>query len=513
MGNGIKNGHMDRGIRWTRWGAAGLSVALAGSLLAACGKEEGEGGSGSAQEAPLKLTVMANLSTPEVPADKIEKLIEEKTNTQLEIQWVPDGSYDEKFQAALATGALPQAAYLKNNASFAPLRETMKNGIFWEIGPYLKDYPYLSKLNPETLRNISVDGKVYSLYQERPLARQGIIYRKDWADKLGLPEPKTTDDLYNMLKKFKEADLGGAGKTIPLADRSDLVYGSFKTLSSYFGTPNGWFEKDGKLAPEFTSEGYLTTMKFLKKLHQEGLINQDFPITSKTDQQNLMYTGRSGMYIGSMPDVESMIERTLPNVKEARFDVINRITSPANAKPSTWALPGFGTMVLFPKSAVKSEAELKRILSFFDKLWSPELATMMRYGVEGDHYTLKDGKVVVTTDAKIKDKEQRAYTTMALADTTNVKPALYATEAREKAAKLELEAVSFAVSDPTYSLNSKTFNEKGGRLQEIIKDATYKFILGNIDEKGFNDAVQKWKNDGGAAIIDEFNQQYKKPAR
>ncbi|WP_166245048.1 extracellular solute-binding protein [Paenibacillus turpanensis] len=492
------------------------AAMLTVSVLGACGKETAAPATSNAAstgeagqtQTLKKITIMANLSTPEIPSDKIEKILEQKTGTDIEIQWVPDGAYEEKFQAAFATGSLPQAAFLKNGGAFTQLRDALKSGQFWEVGPYLKEYPHLSKLNPDTLKNISIEGKIYSLYQERPLTRQGIIYRKDWADKLGLQEPKTTDDIYNMLKKFKEADLGGGGKTLGLVDRSDLVYGSFKTLSSYFGTPNGWGEVDGKLVPEFMTPGYMETMKFLKKLRDEGLMNQDFPVTSKTDQQNMMYTGRAGMYIGSMPDVESMTERTTKNIKDAVFDVTNKITSPFNSKHSTWALPGFGTMVVFPKTAVKTEEEMKQILGFFDKFWSPEFANLLRYGIEGEHYTLQNGKVVVSTDGSLKDKEQRAYTTIALADTTNVTPAQFSTEAREKAEVLAQEAISFGIQDPTFSLSSQTYIERGQRLQEIIKDATYNFILGSIDENGFEDQIKRWEKDGGAKIIEEFNAQY-----
>ncbi|MCS7464761.1 extracellular solute-binding protein [Paenibacillus doosanensis] len=502
-----------------RTSMACAAVLAATAILAGCGGSKTDNG-GAAQtagkdagaaktEGPLKLTIMANLSTPEVPSDRIEKILEEKTNTQLEFQWVPDGSYDEKFQAAFATGSLPQAAYLKNQSSFVLLRDAIKNGQFWEIGPYLKDYPNLSKLNPDVLKNTAVEGKIYSLYQERPIARQGVIYRKDWADKLGLPEPKTVDDLYNMMKKFKEADLAGGGKTLGLADRNDLIYGSFKTLSSYFNTPNGWGVTDGKLVPEFMTKGYMDTMKFIKKLRDEGLINQDFPVTSKTDQQNMMYTGRAGVYIGSMQDVLTIQDKTSKNVKEAQYDVLNQFTSEFNSKPTTWGIPGFGTLVVFPKSSVKSEQELKQILAFFDKFFSPEIANLLKYGVEGSHYTLVDGKVQPGTDEKLKEKEQKPYLTVALADTTNILPTQYTLKAQEKAVNLSNDAVKFALQDPTVPLDSKTFNEKGARLQDIIKDATYKFMLGNIDEAGFQAAVKKWQDEGGAKIMEEYNASYK----
>ncbi|MCZ8522534.1 MULTISPECIES: extracellular solute-binding protein [Paenibacillus] len=487
------------------------ALTLAASVFAGCANKKDEGaaaGKGAADTGPVKITMMANLQTPEVPSDKIEKVLEEKTNSQLEISWIPDGSYDEKFQASFATGTLPQVVYLKNQASFILMRDAMKDGQFWEVGPYLKDYPNLKSLNQETLNNTAVAGKIYSLYQEKQPARTGIIYRKDWADKLGLAAPQTADDIYNMLKKFKESDVAGKGNTIPLADRSDLVYGAFKTVSMYFGTPNNWGVVDGKLTPEFDTKGYMDTMKFFQKLHKEGLINQDFLVTSKTDQQNLVYSGKSGMYIGTMGDVKTMYDKTIKNVPGAQFDVTNEIKG-IDGKNVAWGLPGYGTVVVFPKSSVKDENELKRILGVMDKFYSPEVADLLRYGLKDEHYTLVDGKVVPKPDPKLIEKEVRPYLNIGFYETTNITPSQYALPAHEKANTLSIAAEKFMVQDPTAALDSPTYNSTGSRLQDIIKDATYQFILGKIDEAGFQTAVAKWKKDGGQKIIDEYNEQYK----
>ncbi|GAA4866452.1 extracellular solute-binding protein [Paenibacillus vulneris] len=505
---------MSKSSKDLKWISAVCTLALAGSVIAGCSSSKGTDSNGAASNSngnsagPVKITVMADLQSPEVPSDKIEKLLEQKTNSELDIQWVPDGSYDEKFQAAFATGSLPQVVYLKNQASFILMRDAIKNGQFWEVGPYLKDYPNLKNLDPKVLKNTEVGGKIYSLYQERQPARSGLIYRKDWADKLGIPAPQTVDDLYNMLKKFKEADLAGGGKTIPLADRNDLVYGSFKTVSMYFGTPNGWGVQDGKLTPEFMTPGYMDTLKFYKKLRDEGLINQDFPVTSKTDQQNLMYTGRAGAYIGTMGDVKTMQEKTEKNIPEAKFDVVNEIKD-KSGKNITWGLPGYGTVVLFPKSSVKTENDLKNILNVMDKFYSPEVANLLKYGVENEHYTMKDGKVLPSTDSKLIEKEVRPYLNMALYETTNITPSFYTLPVAEKANTLSNAAAKFMVTDPTVSLDSKTYNEKGARLQDLIKDATYQYVMGKIDDAGYQAAIKKWQNDGGQKIIDEFNEQYK----
>jgi putative aldouronate transport system substrate-binding protein len=494
-----------------KWVARSSSVLLVSALLAAgCSSTATPDPGTTGKDAPApttgpsKVSMMVVLNTPEVPSDIIEKKVEELTNTQLEVNFVPQGIYDEKLNAALATGSLPQMVFLGNQASFFKYRDAFKNNQFWEIGPYLKDYPNLSQLNQNVLNNMKIGGKIYTLYQEVPVTRQGIIYRKDLADKLGLSAPKTVDDLYNMMKKLKESKLA----EVPLADRNDLIYGAFKTLSSYFGTPNNWGLVDGKLVPEFMTQGYMDTMKFMKKLRDEGLINQDFPVTSKTDQQNFMFTGKSAVYIGSIQDVNSIAEKTEANIKEAKYDVENRILG-ANGQPGVWGTSGYGSPVAFPKSAIKNENELKQVLAFVDKLFDPEIANLIQYGVEGTHYTLKDGKVVPTTDAKLLVKDVQGYTGFGLSRITNIKPKEYVREAAAKADQLTNEATKFAIPDPAAALESITFNEKGARLQELIKDATYKFMVGDIDEKGFQDAVKRWHDQGGTAIINELNESYK----
>ncbi|WP_372636315.1 extracellular solute-binding protein [Cohnella sp.] len=498
-----------------RYGKMAMAAALTLSVVAAgCAqKPDGsQGSSGNAVEAkkgPTKITIMANLHTPEVPSDIIEKLLEEKTNTELTFQWVPDGSYDEKMNAAFATGSLPHAVYVKNQTSLIMYRDAIRNGQFWEVGPLLKHYPNLKNLDQNVLNNISVDGKVYGLYQERPLSRQGIIYRKDWADALGLKAPQTTEDLYNMLKAFTENDPNKSGKkdTFGLTDRSDLVYGAFKTVASYFGTPNGWGVQDGKLVPEFMHPGYMETMNFFKRLHSEGLMNKDFPVTSKNDQQNLFITGKAGVYIGSMADSVSLHAKMIDVNKNVVLDVANRVKKP-NGKEGVWAIPGFGSVVMFPKSAVKTEAELKDILAFYDKLMSPEVANLTYWGVEGQHYTKEaNGSIKPNPDTKLTDREVKAYQALQVGGPSTIKmlEPVHTLPVKAKAEELILDNNKILIHDPTAPLDSKTFTEKGSRLQEIVKDATYKYILGSIDAAGFQKEIDRWKKDGGDNIIAEFN--------
>ncbi|MBD0383812.1 extracellular solute-binding protein [Paenibacillus sedimenti] len=494
-----------------------LSVLLVSSaLLAACA----DGGktatpaattSGETPKAtdnkPTAITIMTPLNTPENPPDVVIKELEKLTNTKLTFQFFPADTYEEKLNTTFATGGLPQVTYLKNQATFIQMKSAIRDGQFWEIGPYLKEFPNLSKLKSTTLENTKVDGKLYTLYRGVDIARQGMIYRKDWADKLGLKPPANTEELYAMMKAFTENDPDGNGKkdTIGLTDRNDLIYGSFKTVATWLGVPNNWGVKDGKIQPEFTFPEYITAMDYYKKLRDEGIINKDFAATSKTDQQNLFKKGTAGIYIGAMTDVETLEKDLKKNVPTAVVDVHSMVAG-KDGKFSSWALPGYANVIMFPKSAVKNEAELKKILAFFDKMMTPEVANTMFWGIKDVHYTVVDNKAK-KKDKELVEREVKPFTDAAVGDedTTGRYIGVSDSVPFTKAQTLKIDNLKYAVQDPAAPLESKTYLEKGVQLQELIKDATNKYIYGNIDKAGFEKAVEDWKNRGGNKIIEEYN--------
>lgn len=464
-------------------------------------------------EEPTAITIMLPLNTAETPPDTIKSEVEKLTNTKLTYQFFPADTYEEKLNTSFATGSLPQVTYLKNQATFVQMKEAIREGQFWEIGPFLSEFPNLSKLKEEILNNTKVDGKVYSVYIGRPLARQGMIYRKDWADKLGLQAPANVDELYTMLEKFTNENPDGNDQKdkMGLTDRNDLVYGAFKTLSAWFGTPNNWGELDGQLQPEFVFPQYVETMDFMKKVRDNNLMNVDFAVTSKTDQVSLFTSGRAGVYIGSMQDVNSLVKDLIKNVPTAEVDVHSMVAGP-DGQFASWAIPGYNNVALFPKSAIKDEAELRSILAFFDKMMTPEVANMMYWGLDGVHYTVEDNKAKATDNQELTEREVKGFKDSVIGEpeTNGMYEGYHDLPARIHAEQLIIENEKIAVHDPTSALDSATFTLKGTELQELIKDATYKYIYGSIDKAGFDKAVDDWKNRGGNAIIEEYNAVYKK---
>src|SRR5699024_4519581 len=133
-------------------------------------------------------------------------------------------------------------------------------------------------------------------------------------------------------------------------------------------------------------------------------INQDFPVTSKPDQQDFFKNGTAGMYVGAMSDVGSLNNDAVAINPDAKFDVHNNIKGP-DGEFGVWSIPGYGSLVMFPKSSVETEEDLMKILGFFDKMMTPEVVNYAYWGIEGEHYEVVDGRAQPSDDQALNDRE------------------------------------------------------------------------------------------------------------
>jgi putative aldouronate transport system substrate-binding protein len=491
--------------------AGALLAAIALAVTACGGKDQAAPQSGNESgenQAALQLTMMLPTYNPEqMPADSsVLQTLEEKTGTQLTVSWVPSSTYTDKLSATVASGELPKTfVALEPKASF--IVNAARSGMFWEVGPLLKNYPNLSKMSDLVLNNVSIDGKVYGVYRERDLARFGLMIRQDWLTNLGMQAPKSVDELYAVLKAFatEDPDKNGKQDTIGLAVgmQGNNIAG-FKDMLVYMGGPNEWEVKDGKLVPAHMTQAYLDTLKFYKKLYDEKIINQDFAIVQ--DGRSVMNKGQAGLWIDNMLDgknIEDNIKKVDPN---AKIDLLNRIAGPLGDR--TRAGAGYLGMYMIPKTSVKTEAELGQILAYFDKVSEKDIQNLMKYGIEGKQYTLENGNYNPNQDPKIRAEITDGNQFMILQDGV----VNYGTELEQLSTKLFQDNATFALPNPAAPFISNTEIEKGKELSKIIADATVKFIMGSIDEAGWNQAVEQWLQSGGSKVMEEMNAEYAKLA-
>jgi putative aldouronate transport system substrate-binding protein len=162
----------------------------------------------------------------------------------------------------------------------------------------------------------------------------------------------------------------------------------------------------------------------------------------------------------------------------------------------------------FPKSEVKNEAELKRLLQFINDLIDKEVFMLMTGGIEGTHYELDENGAFTILDDALWQKDTQPFSSSRPSEITH--NLIDADPSKQLANELIKENAEFAVLNPTVPLDSATANERGTELEKIIIDATFKYIMGEIDEKAFDAEVKKWKESGGDDMAKEYEEAYKK---
>ncbi|MGG1517957.1 extracellular solute-binding protein [Paenibacillus oryzisoli] len=502
----------------------GLAAILTASSLSACGSSnqaEGEKTPSASPSGPFTFTMMNSFSSTEPPkADNpIIKRIEEYTNTKINTTWVPASAYNDKVNVSIASSDLPQVLMIADTKS-SSIINAERSGMFWEIGPYLKEFPNLSKYNTneQVLNNISVDGKVYGLYRARALARQGIAFRQDWLDQVGLQQPKTIDELYQVIRAFalNDPDRNGKNDTFGLVEAEDSGGASsmgltgFQNIAAYFGAPNQWEIQDGKAVPMFLTKENMEAMKFYKKLYDEKLINLDFAATKVSKQQEQFYQGKAGMLFTTIDFVITGGNELKKANPAAKIDIVSRIQGPKGER--LFATTGYNGMFAFPKATVKSEAELKQLLGFFDKIVDENMMFTWTWGIEGVHYTKgADGEPVISNQTAYANEVSPLKQLPTYDGSLMIWKGKG--EADNKFRTMLKNNESIAVSNPVEPLISQTAVEKGTELNKIIADARVKFIMGTLDEAGFNKEVEKWRAQGGDQLMKDYTELYAKQAK
>lgn len=451
-----------------------------GNTDASAGAESG----GSEQNEPITITMLNTFLSETAPKDDgpVVSAMEEITGVNLEMTWVPNNVFDEKLNVTLASGELPQVILAD------PLNSNIINGIesgmFWELDPYLADFPNLQTFNPIAIENSQYKGKTYALLRPRPVARGGVILRKDWLDNVGMELPSTIDDLYDLIVAFKEKDPDGNGQD----DTYGLMqYGGFnRDIMAWFGAPNGWKVEDGKFIKDVETSEYREGLQFLRKLYEEKLINPNFAIEERNVARKDLYTNKVGMDIGAFDAVVPFY-----NIQMAQFSDNFEFTVAAPLENSSYGGQGYLLGFLIPKSSVETEEELKQVLAFFEAQRHPD-------GVEQFRKLLQDNSAKPQEEQFNVDNLRQFLVNDVLVYPLGDTPT-------DQMIRERMDANNeVAVGNPAFKLISPTQTERGGELDTILEDAAIQFILGEIDEEGFEAAVEQWKDAGGSKVAEEY---------
>ncbi|WP_454191340.1 extracellular solute-binding protein [Paenibacillus sp. Marseille-Q7038] len=383
-----------------------LTAILVISLLAGCTSGASEESAGDGKRVKLKVEVFDRGSSPApytITNNFLTKLVQEKFGdpNNIDVEFFPIQRSEEitKLNVLMASNNdVPDIVFVYDSSVF--YRYAQQGGLT-DVGELLDEHgPNLKKfLGEDTLKFGQLDGQQFAIPGKRAITgRYSSYIRKDWLDKLGLPVPTTTDELYTTLKAFKEKDPGGLGsKNIPMG--MALAPAQFETLIYSFIKPVSGDLTYGQRYELPLHEGFKDAMKFLNKLYNEGLISKDFSLDEdKTQLGKDIQNGNIG-YWSEDVDVLFYADGTLDNLyKNVEGREVLPVDVYTNANVDNKHMKSrYGTngmYIMIPKSSKRAAEAIK----YLDWMASDNNLIDIYSGVEGENYDLVDGIPVVKSN-------------------------------------------------------------------------------------------------------------------
>jgi putative aldouronate transport system substrate-binding protein len=507
-----------------------VAAAIAAAAVVALTACSSSSGGGKADPADLAtIDVMAPVITAQAPSPtgEMQKGVEQLTGKKLNITWVPNSNYNDKTNITLASGTMPELMVIQGKVP--AFIQNAKAGAFWDLTDRLDKYPNLAKANKQVRQSASVDGRLYGVPRERQLMRVSVTIRKDWLAKLGLQEPETVQDLYAVAKAFTENDPDGNGKKdtygiiFPKWPGGYAAGSPYDVIETWFGAPNAWGERNGKLAPGFDTPEFTEGARYIRRLFDEKIVNPDFAtLDSGKPWEDAFTNGKGGIIIDTSSRTLSILN-TLKQKDSGNYGkyvtAVGNLLGPDGRRHSL-PTPGYSGFLAVSKQSVPTEAELNDILAVLDKLAAREGQILLNNGIEGRNFTVDNGaaKPVTSTDPAIVTlkNDLGAFGQIGTIGNDFYQPVPAGQpekEIIEKRAAFHARDLETAVYNPAAAFVAPTYVQQGAQLDLIVGDAEVKYFAGQLDENGLKKETARWHAEGGDKVVTEMNELYAKSGR
>lgn len=425
----------------TRFVSVTMAAVLLAASLSGCaktgGKEDTQTGSSNTQEttsdkpdtwiADRTITVQAYVddigySLPkDINNTSVMKELTKRTGIKLDVQYSPGDSDATVMASQLASGTIPDViiSYLDNSTrpEFPLLLKAAQEDMFADVAPFMKDAKvyshYLEEgyLPNDAYKNITFrdefKGAAYLLPLSIPAVDRSTVYnpqdayiggmyiQKAIVDKLGIDPTKinTQDQLYDLLVQIKEGGFkdDNGNDVYPLGPK---FWGGSPDALRYIVTEYNWgvsddynMDEDGTIKHEAETDYVFKKINYVRKLLAEGLMNPEFFTMDATRAGEVSKTHNSAIIadVHNYQDIVYESDDWVPLGPLNDFTGNNSEIRNGKGQNGVWAI----------SSEAKNPEE---IFKFFDYLSTKEGQLLCEYGIEGENYTMVDGKPVLTED-------------------------------------------------------------------------------------------------------------------
>ena len=344
--------------------------------------------------------------------EELNKILKERLNAELEMQWIEWNNYATKYQMELVSGS--DIDLIFTTSTWLNLWENAEKGAFMDLTEMIPHYaPQLyADTKKEEWDGCTYKGKIVALPEHRKwqLSTPLFAYRQDWAKEFGIEKVDSIDTLEQYCKAILEKkpgvipyNVGGSASSnefyeMWLRQDTDYVFGA-GTIGMAAPVANASYDNNWtSVSPVFDERFEAFALK-MKEWGDAGFWPQDV-MSSTVDTKAAFLSGTSGIYCMNVANYYPLFKELADENPDAELGAFFFDEK-----------RGFCIADVVTQDACSITANAKnpeRALMMYDLFqYDPEIYKLTQYGVEGEQYVIsEDGYRERPEDY---DKEVDAY--------------------------------------------------------------------------------------------------------
>lgn len=391
-----------------------LTSAMCLSLLAGCGSGGNAGNTGKGGDediVTLKWYMSINPVNPDTDKviEALNEYTREKIGVEIDYTVLANPDYKEKMPTTINSGDYFDicftADWTTNYLQFA------SRGAFLDISELLPEYaPETYEFVPDEMwKAVSVDGQIFGVPSYKEMGWQsGLFVNSDMAEAYGidLSTVKTLEDFAPILETVKEKSMAEGKDVIGV---SGLRYNLVEPYESLTGVPTlpgayavdeyGNFQGEDGVFNQYDTQEYRDYCALVRDWYNKGYLSMD-PVNYASDtanRDNDFMNGNLFSYVISYAPgaAEAEVVKTGHGVEF--IPLMNPLFETRNAMGGLLAISAASK---YPEKAL----ELINLLNTDEYV-----GTLIRHGIEGEHYTAVDDNRVDRTMGGTLDPADNGY--------------------------------------------------------------------------------------------------------
>ncbi len=364
-----------------------LSLCLA--LLLVAGSLPFAGMSAGAEELPFVKLIwyMGGTAQPDhdLVMEEVNKILKEKINAELEINWIDWGNYSSQMAIYLASGEPMDLMYTSNWAN--DFYADVGKGAYMEL-----DMAMIEELGPNIIKGVlpaawdaaKVGGKLYAIPNTQVQARwPGVIMQKKYVEKYGFnaDEAKTLEDFTPYFEAIAKGDPGVYPIDIFKGNSNILTYYITAMGLEYFSDSNpfGVYLNDDntQLVNLYETPELREFLLMIRNWYEIGIVRPDAATISDLtgEKANGML---ANIFAVNNPD-------TLANQANLMGLAAEDLTIKVLSDPFLSTSSVVATMTAIHSGSKNAERAIMLYNLLYDEV-DTRIINLISFGIEGKHY-------------------------------------------------------------------------------------------------------------------------------